>query len=174
MQYYVVEEKSDEALHRFFTLVNETYRRSKKFGCSKEYLKNILSSEYSRLFFCYSSKSILAASALIMGNKKQAYYLHGGSIVNSEGASNLLHWYIIKQLKEEGYKKYDFGGVSYDPHPKSKAYGIKIFKSRFGGGFVHTYRGEIIINKTKARLLFILRKIYNNSYYLQKMFYTRN
>ena len=171
MHYYVIEDKKDEAISNFYTLVNETYSRSGQFGHSIEYLKTVLSSKYSRLFLCYSSENILTAGALIVGDNKQVYYLHGGSITPSNGASNLLHWHIIKQLKDEGYEKYDFGGVSYSPAKKSKAYGIKMFKERFGGEFIHVYRGQININKTKTDLVALIRNIYNNSRILKKIFY---
>ena len=171
LEYYIIEDKSDEALDDFFNLVNETYRRSNKFGYSKEYLKTILSSEYSRLFSCYSPDAILTASALVIGDKNQAYYLHGGSVINSDGASNLLHYDIIRKLKEYGYEKYDLGGVSHNPAEGSKAYGIKTFKSRFGGEFMHVYRGQIRINKTKTQLIASVRKVYNSSYYLKRLFY---
>ena len=168
MHYYVIEDKKDESIDKFYNLVNDTYSRSGQFGHSMDYLKTVLSSKYSRLFLCYSSEDILTAAALIIGDKKQAYYLHGGSITPSNGASNLLHWHIIKQLKDDGYEKYDFGGVSYNPVKGSKAYGIKMFKERFGGEFVHVYRGQININKTKTNLLSSLRNIYNKSYTLKK------
>ena len=171
MHYYVIEDKRDEAISNFYTLVNETYSRSGQFGHSIEYLKTVLSSKYSRLFLCYSSENILTAGALIVGDNKQVYYLHGGSITPSNGASNLLHWHIIKQLKDEGYEKYDFGGVSYNPVKGSKAYGIKMFKERFGGEFIHVYRGQININKTKTDLMALIRNVYNNSRILKKIFY---
>lgn len=171
MHYHVIEDKRDEAINNFYTLMNDTYSRTGQFGHSMDYLKTVLSSKYSRLFLCYSSEDILTAGALIVGDKKQAYYLHGGSITPSNGASNLLHWHIIKQLKDEGYHKYDFGGVSYNPVEGSKAYGIKMFKERFGGEFIHVYRGQININKTKTGLVALIRDIYNNSRILKKIFY---
>ena len=171
MHYHVIEDKEDEAINNFYTLVNETYSRSDQFGHSMDYLKTVLSSKYSRLFLCYSNENILTTAALIVGDKKQAYYLHGGSITPSNGASNLLHWHIIKQLKNEGYDKYDFGGVSYNPVKGSKSYGIKMFKERFGGEFIHVYRGQININKTKTDLVALIRNIYNNSRILKKIFY---
>lgn len=171
MRYHVIEDKRDEAIGKFYTLVNETYSRSGQFGHSMDYLKTVLSSKYTRLFFCYSNEDILTAAALIIGDKKQAYYLHGGSVTHSNGASNLLHWHIIKQLKNEEYEKYDFGGVSYNPAKGSKAYGIKMFKERFGGEFIHVYRGQININKTKTNLVALIRNIYNNSRILKKIFH---
>lgn len=170
MRYYVIESKGEEEITNFYHLVNKTYGRSGSYGYSLGYLKTILSSQYSRLFLCYSIENELAAAALIIGDKEQAYYFHGGSITQSNGASNLLHWHIIKQLKHEGYEKYDFGGVSYNPAPGTKSYGIKMFKERFGGEFIHVYRGQIVMNKTKTHLISLIRRMYNESYILKKIF----
>lgn len=169
-EYRVLEDKSNESTGNFFNLLNETYKRSNKFGYSEQYLRTLLASEYCRLFTCYSNENEPVASALIAGNRKQAYYLHGASIPNPDGASNYLHWEIMKQLKGEGYVKYDLGGVSYNPPEGSKAYGIKTFKERFGGEFVHVYRGQININRRKTALMKRLRDIYNSSYQLKNIF----
>lgn len=171
MNYHVIEDKQNEKITDFYNLINETYSRSGQFGYSMEYLQTILSSQYNRLFLCYSGENELTAAAVIVGDKKQAYYLHGGSITSSNGASNLLQWHIIKQLKTEGCHKYDFGGVSYNPVKGSKPYGIRMFKERFGGEFIHVYRGQIIINKTKTDIMALVRKIYNGSRILKKIFH---
>ncbi|MBF0342061.1 MAG: GNAT family N-acetyltransferase [Magnetococcales bacterium] len=75
------------------------------------------------------------AGALIPFDGSRGYYLHGATIDHPEpGAANLLHWEIMRALRERGVGAYDLGGArlqSADP----RLQGIFRFKERFGGVF---------------------------------------
>lgn len=78
---------------------------------------------------------LLAATLIGMWNG-QAYYLLAGS--SSEGfaisASSWLNWEIIKDLKAEGCREYNLGGVAVcGASPESPGHGLYEFKRQFGG-----------------------------------------
>ena len=85
-----------------------------------------------RLFVAYHDDKPLAA-ALILIWQNTAYYLHGASDYEQKNlrAPNLLHWEIIRQLKNEGIKAYDWWGVDSKKWP-----GVTEFKLGWGGQVV--------------------------------------
>jgi len=52
-------------------------------------------------------------------------------------ASKLLHWIAIEKAQDEGYKQFDFGGLTLDPN--SHFYGVSKFKLSFGGQITNRY-----------------------------------
>ena len=64
-----------------------------------------------------------------------AMYLYGVSSANNiDGAGQLLHWELIRALKDRGISRYDLGGVpSVD-----ESDGIYQFKKGFGGQAWHS------------------------------------
>ena len=80
-------------------------------------------------------------------------YLHGDSNERTKGASNLLHWEIIKIAKNEGYNWYDFGGATLHTEKNSKGWGINRFKLRFGGKLCIFYGGYKVYAPIRKRIL---------------------
>lgn len=83
-----------------------------------------------------------AAFAVILKSRKSAFYYAGASDIELNrlsAASTLLQWEIIKDLKKEGLKIYDLGGIP--PHAKESgpAFGVYQFKIQFGGAIRHFY-----------------------------------
>ena len=127
----------------FIKLLKKTAQRQ-KFGVHpKEYYQKFF--EYfrpkadqpraglqARLFVAYHDDKPLAA-ALILIWQNTAYYLHGASDYEQKNlrAPNLLHWEIIRQLKNEGIKAYDWWGVDSKKWP-----GVTEFKLGWGGQVV--------------------------------------
>ncbi len=78
--------------------------------------------------------------AIIVFDGLKSNYIHGGSITNPHhGASALLHWSAMKDMKQRGIKIYDFIGGRVNPAKGSKQETIQIFKSRFGTVFHKGY-----------------------------------
>lgn len=152
--------KIEKDIITFYEMQKETYARSNKKGFKLNYIKSILNLKDSDLFFTQKDDKLLA-SAIMMGNKKQVYYLHGASIQNSFGASDILQWRMIEYYKEEGYKYYDFGGVAFDSTNNTKSEGIKHFKKSFGGDFLHTYRAVIILSPVRNQIYNAIGKLYS-------------
>jgi len=70
------------------------------------------------------------------------------------GASQLIHWNVVKYLKASGYEYYDLGCVPYDPNELP---GIYSYKKNLGGEFVE-FQGEYELSGNPC--LFIFWKIY--------------
>jgi lipid II:glycine glycyltransferase (peptidoglycan interpeptide bridge formation enzyme) len=89
------------------------------------------------------------ACAIVAVFGQNAYYLHGGSAKEKSNlmAPHLLHWEIIKKMKQEGITAYDLWGANPSVHKKGVEYkeslvGVTRFKEGFGGrerSFVGTY-----------------------------------
>lgn len=73
------------------------------------------------------------AAAMIPWNEHGGYYLWGGTVATPvTGAANLMHWQIMRRLKSQSVKMYDFVGARLKTEPGSKLEGIQRFKERFG------------------------------------------
>lgn len=77
-------------------------------------------------------------SAVIVLWAKKAYYLWAGSnyLYRINGASELLHWEIIKWLRANGYYEYDLMGIAPLDKPKHPWFKYSIFKKSFGGYWI--------------------------------------
>jgi lipid II:glycine glycyltransferase (peptidoglycan interpeptide bridge formation enzyme) len=78
-------------------------------------------------------------------------------------ANRLILWEAIKYAKEQGFQKFDLGGL----FPKEKAkqdpikHGINRFKLSFGGDIIHGYTYDKIYSKT-LQIPYYLRNLKNN------------
>jgi len=107
----------------------------------------------------YEGKIIAANVVLFFGDL--AIYLHGASSNDYRNlmAPYLLQWRQIQDAKNEGYKKYDFWGITIDGE-KETWQGITKFKKGFGGE-EKSYLGafDLPIDKLGYKLYQILRKV---------------
>ncbi|MBI2670026.1 MAG: peptidoglycan bridge formation glycyltransferase FemA/FemB family protein [Candidatus Yanofskybacteria bacterium] len=98
------------------------------------------------------------ATALILTYGDAGYYLHGASDYENRAlmAPYALHWHIMKQLKAEGLKRYDFWGI--DPR---KWPGVTRFKLGWGGNTIE-YPGsfDLPISKFWYLVYRLARKIF--------------
>ncbi|HYC79603.1 MAG TPA: peptidoglycan bridge formation glycyltransferase FemA/FemB family protein [Candidatus Binatia bacterium] len=91
-----------------------------------------LSPNYLRAYVAeYQGKILCCAFVSFFGHT--ATYLHGGSSDKEKQvmAPFLMHWEIMKAVKQLGYYNYDMGGISSDPNHSWA--GITRFKKGFGG-----------------------------------------
>lgn len=141
----VMQTESVEDINNFYAILSETFRRQQFTSFGKEYFIKQFEQLYSKglckVFLCYKKgekgKKFVSAALINVFNKK-AFYSHGGSLSDPEaqkyGASYLLHWEIIKSLKELGIEKYNMWGVVPEGmNVKSGMKGVSDFKKRFGG-----------------------------------------
>jgi lipid II:glycine glycyltransferase (peptidoglycan interpeptide bridge formation enzyme) len=135
----VVRTSSDlEDVEIFFDLAQETAKRNGINTHPKNYYIKMMESlsEHNIIVLYladYQGKTIAANLMIYYGDT--VTYLHGGS--NSDFrhlmAPYLLHWEAIKDARKEGYRFYDFGGVSDESDTGHKWAGISRFKRGFGG-----------------------------------------
>lgn len=120
-----------DGFDNFWKLISLTSNRDKFFIHSKNYYLNLLSGndDFIKLFEARVDDKVLA-SGIFSFYQDTASYLHGASSNEMRNfmAPYLLQWEIIKKAKQEGYKYYDFYGVSDKKWP-----GVTRFKKGFGG-----------------------------------------
>lgn len=127
-----VKVQDDTQLDKFFNLMKETAKRDEFSAHSKEHYKKLLGVNgdnfKNELYLAVWDNKILAAAIVNFFNGR-ATYLHGASSSENRNmmAPYLLHWEIIKDAKNAGYKEYDLWGIS------EKWPGVTKFKQGFGG-----------------------------------------
>ncbi|MCX5785745.1 MAG: peptidoglycan bridge formation glycyltransferase FemA/FemB family protein [Elusimicrobia bacterium] len=79
-----------------------------------------------------------AAVAVFFGNR--ATYLYGGTspFLRSSMASYAMHWRIIRDARDMGFKFYDLYGIAPGDKPFHPYARFSSFKARFGGAQVRT------------------------------------
>jgi len=170
----VIVEESDD-IGSYFCLSEQTYKRSGKNGPSYKYLHKLYNlfnpDRMCRIYFARDGDR-LVSGAFIVACGERVTYLYGATCDDPPtGSSNYLHWEIIKRIKCESYRWYDFGGVSLDEKAEDKAKGISMFKERFGGDLQVFWGGNKIcspfrkkvLDKVVQPLLTIPRYLYDQS-----------
>ena len=124
-----------ELLDDYNEIDRETWARSGKSARGISYYRKLVENLSSVLVaIAYDSHNNPQAGAIIPYCAERGYYLHGCSSNDCVlGASNLLQWEIIRELKKRGVKSYDFVGCRIDADKDSKYHNIQRFKERFGG-----------------------------------------
>jgi lipid II:glycine glycyltransferase (peptidoglycan interpeptide bridge formation enzyme) len=133
--------RSTKDLDEFWQLLAETARRQRFRTHPKTYYQKMLSSGAAELFLIEHGKeraeghhtfktTKVVASALVNFFGQKATYLHGASSYAERNlmAPHYLHWRVIKEAKERGFKIYDFWGVDDKRFP-----GVSRFKQSWGG-----------------------------------------
>lgn len=140
----IVEEKNEEGLDEFYSLMEETGKRDDFRIRPKEYFGKILEKfpGEAKIFIAYhEQKPIAAIMPILYGNKM--WYLYGASGNEDRNLmpNYLLQWEMIRLAIQNHCKVYDFRGVSME---KGEEGGIYRFKKGFGGEFVELI-GEVYI-----------------------------
>lgn len=161
--------ENNKKTEKFLDLIEKTGSRKGINFHSKEYyrkmLKNISSDNLKLYLAVYENKIIAGAILVIYG--QMATYLHGASDDNNRNvmAPFLLQWQMIKDARENGAKKYDFGGVSIgedDKEREKKWFGVTRFKQGFSKNnlpleFSGSY--DIIVSPIKYWAYRVIQKI---------------
>lgn len=134
----VREGKNSEADFReFWRLMSLTGERDGfRLHSFSHYQRLLEANKNIKLFFAsYQGKNI--ATGLFCFFSGRVTYLHGASDSEARNlmAPYLLQWELIKQAKKEGFRYYDFYGISEEKWP-----GVTRFKLGFGG-FTKDYPG---------------------------------
>lgn len=74
------------------------------------------------------------SSALILFDKKSAYYHQGSSIYHTAPVARINLWAAILEAQKRGCTEFNFWGVVEDTQTKHPWYGLSQFKKGFGGG----------------------------------------
>lgn len=153
--------KGNEYLEECFFLIEDTLNRQSQPFISLKDIKDMNSSLNQNLSFYTINNNNIEGSAIILWNKKSAYYLYAGSsIKTSAGAMNLLVWQIMLDMKALGVQKFDFVGARVQPEIGSKFEGIQRFKSRFGSNMKVGYLWKVPIKLFKYKLFRFITWLY--------------
>lgn len=134
-----VTDPSVSQVKSFMKIYEETTRRNAfegKNGGYFEVLFKHLKSTGNGKFFTASYEDELLAAALVILHGDRATYFFGASSTTKRNkmAPYKLHWEIIRDLKENGYRWYDLWGVTpKDAPPSHDWHGLSRFKEKLGG-----------------------------------------
>jgi hypothetical protein len=96
----------------------------------------------------YTGKQLLAMNVILLHNK-QAFSWYGGSVrLTGVSPAAYLQWHEIEWCAKRGIEKYDFGGAGWPGVP----YGVRDFKSHFGGELVCDGRYRKVYSRWKMAL----------------------
>ncbi|TSA44760.1 peptidoglycan bridge formation glycyltransferase FemA/FemB family protein [bacterium] len=142
-------------------LFQKTAKRDKFHLHEREYYEKMLKLDGVKLFAAHFEGKPIAAAIVSMFAGK-AVYLHGASDYEHRQlmAPYLLHWNIMKFMKAQGCRHYDFGGVAPKDEPNHPWVGISRFKLGFGGEYVE-YVGswDFVMDKMWYGIYKIARRI---------------
>ncbi|MFC1814841.1 lipid II:glycine glycyltransferase FemX [Thermodesulfobacteriota bacterium] len=155
---------------QFRELALETQRRKREQGISfpvaddtyYALLKTkVIDPGLGRLYLAYD-RARPVAGAFFVGYNKSAYYML--SSANDQGlkkaAPDLILWTCIRHYKGEGYKVFNFGGVSereLKGQPLEKS-GLYVFKKTFCTDVYPCYKGTIILRPINYKIYKLLKK----------------
>lgn len=139
----------------FWKLMQKTTRRDRFSSHPKDYYQKLLNAKLLNihLFLAYHGDDAVAGAILLIhGNA--GYYLHGASDHNYRALMSpyMLHWQIIKFLKQNGISEYDLWGINANKWP-----GVTRFKLGWGGKTVE-YPGSF--NMSVSGFWYFLYRVY--------------
>jgi hypothetical protein len=150
-------------LHLIHHIIKETLNRQNSIHYpSFNYLTTLQSKlKTQALFFTVQKDNIPQGVAVIINDGKRAYAMYAGSIEKpSNGSLNLMHYEIMKILRDQGSTVYDFVGTRINPKEGSKQAGLYRFKTFFGASIREGYAFRVIINPFKYSLYTITSRLY--------------
>ncbi len=134
----IVEDNSAQGLADFISLYKATVDRQAINRHSTSYFYKLASTLFpldrgSIYFAEYQGRRLATAWMIYSG--ETVTYKYGGSLDSNRNvmAPYLLHFEIIRKAKANGFKWYDFYGVSPLSEPKHKWANFSAFKRKFGG-----------------------------------------
>lgn len=143
--------------------IKETLERQNlPFYPSLDYLNNLQANcKDNVLFFTSIKNDVLQGCAVIVLDRDKGYAMYAGSIKKpSSGSLNLMHYTIMKTLRDRGIPYYDFVGARINVKPGTKYEGIENFKIRFGAKLREGYAFRAVINPFKYALYTLMSQLY--------------
>lgn len=120
----------------YYRLLQETTQRDKFSAHPKEFYQNLLTHlrDNAALYLAEYEGEIIAAAIITYFQDTVTYYYGvSGNQHRNLMAPYLLHWKIIQEAKQNGYKVYDFFGIAPADAKNHPWQGVTEFKQKFGG-----------------------------------------
>ena len=146
--------KIDNCTEEFFEVFKATMIQNGLFYHDLEYFQNLKNRFFSNsLCATVSFNGIAEGSLFILYTNFSAYFLYGGALTQKvNGSIKLLHYEVIKILKEKGVKYAVLGGARINIDPSKKQYGIQKFKEKLGAKLTEGYLWKQDLSKFKCFL----------------------
>jgi hypothetical protein len=134
----------------FYNLIQKTYSRAKvayaDFSLFKRVFDILHKNRMVVFYMGFLGKEAVAGRVVFLF-KDVVYDWYAGSDPThyKTYANELLVWHALRSNALAGFRTYDFGGAGYPDEP----YGVRDFKSRFGGELVHFGRYSKIYSKAR-------------------------
>jgi lipid II:glycine glycyltransferase (peptidoglycan interpeptide bridge formation enzyme) len=146
-----------------YNIIKETLNRQNSIHYpSLNYLETLqLKLQTHALFFIVQKDNLPQGAAVVINDGARGYVLYAGSIEKpSNGSINLMHYEIMKTLRDQGTTVYDFVGARINVKLGTKYADIQKFKSNFGASLKEGYAFRVIINPLKYFLFNVISQIY--------------
>jgi lipid II:glycine glycyltransferase (peptidoglycan interpeptide bridge formation enzyme) len=159
-----VEKSSDEEIFKeFHQIQTETAKRQ---NFVPPNLKTLLAEKeaFGKNIVIYKAtlENEPVAYGLIIKNGKEAdYYEAASTLLNRKmpGAYALL-WQVMRDLKKEGYERFNLWGIAPAEQPNHRYAGVTTFKTGFGGEIVEFVPAhDLILSKVRYRADFVFETI---------------
>ena len=142
-----------EKIDEFIDLQKDTAKRQGFITSSEKFLKTLASTfnENAQIYVSRVGDELLNMG-LILEYGQEVDYFEAASTkasYNYPGAYGLL-WTAIKNAKNNGYKRFNFWGISYNNDPHNRYAGVTTFKKGFGGeNITYLPAQDLIINPVR-------------------------
>lgn len=150
----VIIRSGEEYIDASYTLVKETFKRSKLPFMSHAAYKKFVSGlgEYGRILVA-DYQGTIQSSTLYAFSKPSAYAIYGGNLAEThQGTMKLIQWEAVRLFQQVGVKCFDFVGARIDPEKGSKQEAINSFKRRLGATLKQGYIWKYSLHPLKYRL----------------------
>ncbi|MES2139024.1 MAG: GNAT family N-acetyltransferase [Bacteroidota bacterium] len=132
-----------EELTECYTILMEVYSRANLPLPKKEHFEALLDNTNTddglKIFVAkFDNKIIGCMLCLVYGDTVFDYFAGALSKYYNKNPNDLIPWEVFKWGKQNGYKKFDFGGAGKPKIP----YGVREYKKKFGGEMVNYGRFE--------------------------------
>ncbi len=152
-------------IESFFLLLDETYKTQWEHKPNKNFIRKeyeiLKENNAAQLAFAKHEGNYLCG-ALLYNYGLKSLYNFGGTIKNSIGAGQFLHWEIMKYLKANNFHHYLLGETSLEVNESNRKFseGITKFKLRFGAEQLPTYHRGFVLKPMQLKIWNRLQKIF--------------
>jgi hypothetical protein len=159
-------------LLRFREISDQTYRRKRAQGiefppvASEDYYRAlhqwVVEGGLGRLYMAFANETCIAG-AFLVGFAGQAYYVLSAATDEglSAAAPDLLLWTAIRDYQADGYRSFNFGGVSeaeLNGEPLESS-GLYHFKARFSPAILPCQKAVLEVCPARLRVARMLRRL---------------
>lgn len=159
----IITENLNEHFQNFYKLLETTSKRNNFSIHNKSYYQRVFETiNTNKNGYLVNSKidGEIGDSLLFINFGKTVMFIFGGSDDKNRDipSAHLAQWESIKYAKKNGFKFYNFGGISTDENPIKSLESVTRFKKRFGGQILKHSDFYDLVNNKLMYFLYVLKK----------------